>query len=342
MNILETLIKLRDDLKQWVTINLQALNQKIDDKTFPIDEELDPKSENPVQNKTITHSFDNLITEIDNIHNSYESMEDAPPITSSYDDEFIITDYKGNVIAKIDSSGLSTTGLSLNEMIKTDEAKFALADENHNIIFEVNEDGTVTTSLKLKGNYGKDFVESNSEDFIVADGEGNIVFKIDDEGVYSTQLILNGKNIGIELNKIIDLVGGKPVSQQVLEVVEQAIGDFGESGGAISFGSSSNLNINELLPDAFVITDDYGNIALQTDKDGMHIPALILQGRNILDIINEKPSNDRVTELIDTKIETAMNNIPLTLADLGITYGTTDLTAGSSKLTTGHFYFVYE
>jgi ABC-type Zn uptake system ZnuABC Zn-binding protein ZnuA len=48
MNILETLVQLRDDLKTWVTNNLNALNKKIDEKTIPIDSELSTTSTNPV------------------------------------------------------------------------------------------------------------------------------------------------------------------------------------------------------------------------------------------------------------------------------------------------------
>ena len=40
MTILETLVQLRDDLKTWVTNNLNALNSKIEEKTIPIDDKL--------------------------------------------------------------------------------------------------------------------------------------------------------------------------------------------------------------------------------------------------------------------------------------------------------------
>ena len=60
MNILDTLKQLRDDIKIWVTNNLNALNAKIDEKTIPIDSELSSTSTNPVQNKTITKAIDNI------------------------------------------------------------------------------------------------------------------------------------------------------------------------------------------------------------------------------------------------------------------------------------------
>lgn len=63
MNILETLVQLRDDIKTWVTNNLQALNTKIDEKTIPIDSELSATSTNPVQNKVITEALAGYATE---------------------------------------------------------------------------------------------------------------------------------------------------------------------------------------------------------------------------------------------------------------------------------------
>lgn len=60
MNILETLIKLRDDLKTWVTNNLVALDAKIESKTIPIDGELNSESTNPVQNQAIAKEIDSI------------------------------------------------------------------------------------------------------------------------------------------------------------------------------------------------------------------------------------------------------------------------------------------
>lgn len=57
MNILETLVQLRDDIKTWVTNNLQALNTKIDEKTIPVDSELSTTSVNPVQSKVIVEAL---------------------------------------------------------------------------------------------------------------------------------------------------------------------------------------------------------------------------------------------------------------------------------------------
>lgn len=77
MNILNALKQLRDDIKTWVTNNLNALNAKIDEKTISIDSELNSKSTNPVQNKTLTNALNN----IPRFSGSYNDLTDAPNIS---------------------------------------------------------------------------------------------------------------------------------------------------------------------------------------------------------------------------------------------------------------------
>ena len=66
MNILQVLLQLRDNIKAWVTNNLKALNDKIDEKTIPIDSELDITSINPVQNKIITSELNDINERVGN------------------------------------------------------------------------------------------------------------------------------------------------------------------------------------------------------------------------------------------------------------------------------------
>ena len=78
MNILETLVQLRDDIKTWVTNNLQALNTKIDEKTIPVDSELSATSTNPVQNQAITNAINNIPT----FSGDYNDLDNKPTIPS--------------------------------------------------------------------------------------------------------------------------------------------------------------------------------------------------------------------------------------------------------------------
>jgi hypothetical protein len=110
MNILDTIKKLRDDLKIWVTNNLNALNAKIDEKTIPIDSELSSTSTNPVQNKAIKKAIDNIPT----FSGDYNDLTNAPDIAEDNSGNMVITDESGNIIFKVDTNGIHTTAVSLD------------------------------------------------------------------------------------------------------------------------------------------------------------------------------------------------------------------------------------
>ena len=82
MNILNILKQLRDDIKEWVTNNLNALNAKIDEKTIPIDSELSSTSTNPVQNKAIKKAIDDIPT----FSGDYNDLANAPDISEEGSD----------------------------------------------------------------------------------------------------------------------------------------------------------------------------------------------------------------------------------------------------------------
>ena len=64
MDILESLVQLRDDLKIWITNNVNAVNAKIDEKTIPIDNQLNSASTNPIQNQAVAKELAALAEEI--------------------------------------------------------------------------------------------------------------------------------------------------------------------------------------------------------------------------------------------------------------------------------------
>jgi hypothetical protein len=110
MDILNAIKKLRDDLKIWVTNNLNALNAKIDEKTIPIDSELSSTSTNPVQNKAIKKAIDNIPT----FSGDYNDLTNAPDIAEDNSGNMVITDESGNIIFKVDTNGIHTTAVSLD------------------------------------------------------------------------------------------------------------------------------------------------------------------------------------------------------------------------------------
>jgi hypothetical protein len=74
MNITEAFIKLRDDIKTWTTNNLKALDQKIEDKSIPIDSELSSTSTNPVENKVVQAKTEELSVSIKTVSSATSSV----------------------------------------------------------------------------------------------------------------------------------------------------------------------------------------------------------------------------------------------------------------------------
>ena len=107
MNILEALVKLRDDLKTWVANNLKALDSKIEKNIVSIDSELSTKSTNPVQNKIITNAINSLPRD-------YSDLANAPNIIEDESGEIAFADEAGNIIFKADADGIHSTSLTLN------------------------------------------------------------------------------------------------------------------------------------------------------------------------------------------------------------------------------------
>jgi maltodextrin utilization protein YvdJ len=219
MNILETLVQLRDDLKTWVTNNLNALNAKIDEKTIPIDKELSATSTNPVQNKTITNAINN----IPRFSGSYNDLTDAPNIAEDDSGNMIITDESGNIIFKADAEGIHTTAVSLNGEAAATEKYVDDAVANIDIP-EVDFTGYATETYvaeeiakipktDLTGYATEDFVGTavdsakeelsesivaESDEWKVVDESGNIIFSVDASGAHTTELTLNGESAATE------------------------------------------------------------------------------------------------------------------------------------------------
>lgn len=198
MNILDTLKQLRDDIKTWVTNNLNALNAKIDEKTIPIDSELSSTSTNPVQNKVIKKAIDN----IPKFSGDYNDLTNAPDISEDDSGNMMITDESGNIIFKADADGIHTTAVSLNGEAAATEKYVDDAVANIDIP-EVDftgyatEDFVTTTVDSAKEELSESIV-AESDEWKVVDEAGNIIFSVDATGAHTTELTLNGENAATE------------------------------------------------------------------------------------------------------------------------------------------------
>lgn len=121
MNIIQALQQLRDDIKAWVTNNIQALNQKIELLTIPIDNELNGQSLNPVQNKTITEEIEKINLKIENtgigFTGEYSDIKNAPDIVDDGSGDLFIADPNGNIVMSVNNGGLNTTTITANDIV---------------------------------------------------------------------------------------------------------------------------------------------------------------------------------------------------------------------------------
>lgn len=245
MNILNTLIQLRDDIKAWVTINLNALNSKIDSKTIPIDSELSTTSTNPVQNKTIAEALNN----VPRFSGDYNDLTNAPNIAEDESGNMVITDEVGNIIFKADADGIHTTALNLNgvaaateeyvdnavaaipEVDLTGYATESYVDES---IAAIPETDLTNYYTKTEANAAIDAAKeeisesivSESSEWKIVDGNGNIIFNVDASGAHTTELTLDGVSVETIMdNKIASMVDSAPETLNTLNELAAALGD---------------------------------------------------------------------------------------------------------------------
>jgi hypothetical protein len=347
MNILETLKQLRDDIKLWVTNNLNALNAKIDEKTIPIDSKLSTTSTNPVQNKTITEALNN----VPRFSGDYNDLANAPNIAEDDSGSLVIADEAGNAIFKADADGIHTTALSLNgEAAATenyvDEAIAGIDFPETDLTNYYTKEETDSAINAAKEEISESIVSESSE-WKITDGDGNIIFSVDAEGAHTTSLTLNGEAAATETyvdNAIaaipdVDLGGyatekyvddaiaaipptdftGYATEQYVNDAIaaipETDLSDYytkEETNNAIE---SAKEELSEAItsPNSeWAVTDGDGNVIFKVDADGAHTTDLTLNGESVNSIIDT-----RVAALVDSAPGTldTLNELAAALGD---------------------------
>ena len=204
MDILNILKRLRDDLKAWVTANLNALNAKIDEKTIPIDNKLDSNSTNPVQNKVVADAINN----IPRFSGDYNDLTNAPDISEDNSGAMVITDESGNIIFRADANGVQTTALTLTEGPAATEAYVdaAIAEiPTPNVSDQINAHNTNETAhedirqaIDTAKEELSESIVAEADEWKVVDEAGNIIFSVDASGAHTTELTLNGEKSATE------------------------------------------------------------------------------------------------------------------------------------------------
>lgn len=268
MNILQVLKQLRDDLKTWATNNFNALNAKIEEKTIPIDSELDSNSTNPVQNKAITTEIADINERVGNtsvktqISNAVNSI---PKFSGDYND----LDNAPNIA-------------------EDDSGNMVIADEAGNVIFKVDADGVHTTDIEAKN------IVTEDDDFVLTDENGNIIFKVDAEGIHSTDLTLNGKSAATE-----EYVDNAIANIDIPDV------DF--TGYATeSYVDSVKAELSESITsedDDWSVVDAEGNIIMRVDANGFETTQVVAKSAiiNGVDITSFTPmTDDEINAIVDS------------------------------------------
>ena len=207
MNILQIFKKLRDDIKTWATNNLKALDEKIDKKTFPIDNSLSSTSTNPVQNKMVTNAINN----IPRFSGAYNDLTNAPSIEEDGSDTLTIADNVGNIILKVDPNGMSTTKINVqNDILLNGEQ---VATKNYVTNITINNSEEVKNAIEetvykeinnLKDSMGQE-IASEDKELSITDEQGNIILRINSNGVATTEVNANDLKINsISVNTIMD------------------------------------------------------------------------------------------------------------------------------------------
>ena len=280
MNILDTLKQLRDDIKTWVTNNLNALNAKIDEKTIPIDSELSSTSTNPVQNQVITKEIDSIndrvgdtpvATQISNAINAqehfsgdYNDLTNAPNITEDESGNMVIADESGNIIFKADADGIHTTAVSLNGEAAASQKYVDEAVANINIP-EVDFTGYATET----------YVDTKVADLVNSAPEalntlGELATALDvHEDVYDT---------------LLETVGGKATKTELEDMKSEL--------------SESIVSESE----EWHIVDNNGNIVATIDASGISTTTVAAQNITINGIDIEELIQTRVQAYIDQAI----------------------------------------
>ena len=283
MNILEALKNLRDDLKSWVTANLIVINNKIDENTVIIEDELNINSTNPIQNRAVATAVNELNqlvgstpvseqidTAISNISESfdieYQDLKNAPSISNAADDSLSISDDSGNIIFKVDKDGTHTTNITLNgiELIEVLDSRLS----------------NKVDKVEGKGLSTNDFTDSDKA---------------------KLALISNGDSTYTSIDSTLSLTSENPVQNKVITAAIQEntsdIEDLETLVNSIADRPTFSGKYSDLLfaPDItenqstdVVIADGYGNIIAKIDDRGLHSTGLVVNGENFLDTVDGK------------------------------------------------------
>ena len=161
----------------------------------------------------------------------YNKLKNAP-IENTNDGKAVFADPNGNIIARIDASGITTTEVTANN-INTNDNKLEFADADGNYIARIDSEGLTSTDLTLTNLKNEKIsgiindldaritavnnqvidlpiqTEDLDDSVRFVDKEDNIIAQIDKDGVHSTDYLVGN---GTKEYSLVDLVNDIPVA----------------------------------------------------------------------------------------------------------------------------------
>lgn len=226
------------------SINFKSLDGDLNETISKLNEEIQLRNNQFIDlfNKDIElNGKINLNTNnIEDIYNKIKNIKDDES------DVFYFTDMEGNIIAKVDNSGvqsinftsldgnLNETISKLNEEIELRNNQFiSLSNKDIEVIEKINLNVTNIEDIYNKIRNFKN--EEDDDTFYITDSEGNVIFKVLDGGVYTTNLNTLKYDVNATLDRLfIDLNKEIDDRKTSIQAVESSI-------------SASNSKLNTLI-----------------------------------------------------------------------------------------------
>lgn len=262
MTIIESLVRLRDDLKKWVTNNLLFLDKRtrnieddgsgalniIDEKgnlILRVDE--DGVKTTAVEAKAIRVDGKDVST----LGSSMENIEDDGS------DELTVTDPDGNTILRVDEEGLETTVVKAQRLVVNG--------------VDVGEQEPPVTDYNDLEN-APDIEDDESAELVVTDPDGNVVMRVDGEGIDAVGVKVNG--VEVDPNNV------QYTEQELTEEQKaQARANIGAvSADEVGTGDASMENIVDDESGELTVQDPNGNPILRVDEFGLETTRVVAGG----------------------------------------------------------------
>lgn len=245
MTIIESLVRLRDDMKKWVTANLLFLDRRtrnIEDDGSGALNITDPKG--------------NLILRVDKDGVKTTAVE-ADQIAGRDDTSLTVQDEDGNVIMRVDEGGVETTVVKAQRLVVNG--------------VDVGEQEPPVTDYNDLEN-APDIEDDESAELVVTDPDGNVVMRVDKDGIDAVGVKVGGKTVSSE-----------SVQYTEQELTDEQKAQARANIGAVSAdeagtGDASMENIVDDESGELTVQDPNGNPILRVDEFGLETTRVVAGG----------------------------------------------------------------